>query len=196
MERLVVAGIDLTEFLKIPYVGRRHPGSVSVEEFLADPKAGSNCQLLALGVLKKAGFHIGDVKMDQNERVGSKELWDDGLFTKKLFDVSEFGGFLASMGEALALAEAAQPFNIFFFWPPEANPCHRSVSPDFKRLHIGICVRGIDIKDMASGKGELPEPLILHNFYPGPSGLWTFDDFEAREYSLYGAKQPTIRLAP
>ena len=56
MEDLIVRGIYLSEFLGIPYEASRHPGNVSVDEFLADPSAGANCQLLAL--VKNQPFHL------------------------------------------------------------------------------------------------------------------------------------------
>lgn len=167
-----------------------------MEDFLLNPESGANCQLLALGVLRRAEFYIDDtLPMDEGGRFGSKELWEDRVWTTELFTQHEVFYVLQRrpvLSPAFIIA-AARPFQIFFFWPKEANPNLSRCLPDLKRLHVGICVsRGIAENPLSPQKA-LPEPtapLILHNAKPGPSCLWTLEDFEEHGYSFYGAKKP------
>src|SRR3989338_8153833 len=113
-ERVIIGGVDLTDLVGVPYVSSRHPGNVSVREFLENPNLGSNCQLLTLGVLARAGFFIPSaIRMDQGGRFGSQELWLDDVWTKRIFcrdslntKIRWFNGIFCA------------EFDIFFFWPP------------------------------------------------------------------------------
>lgn len=192
MGELTIGGVDFSEFMGIPYEGSRHPGNVSVDEFLKNPKLGSNCQLLVLGVLKKASFDISGIKMDQDERFGSKELWEDRLWTSEVLDGRHYDSPSIDFNEAISFMLAVQPFNIFFFSPPEEGNIDRTRPLKLKRLHVGICTKSAN--DLYEEDNTSP-PYIFHNPRPGPSCLWTFDDFEDRGYSLFGAKKPVVKIS-
>ncbi len=188
MEKLVVDGIDLSNLVGIRYDASRHPGSVRIDEFLKNPQLGSNCQLLVLGALEKAGFYIGSqIKMDQGERFGSQELWTDKIYTKLLLSVTERPIGILNIDAALYRISlegcAHEFFNIFFFWPPGWNPL--SLPYDYKKMHIGVSVGLI--------KEEGSDPFILHNAKPGPSNLWTLKDFVANKYFPFGVKRALIK---
>lgn len=172
MERLVVEGVDLTKFLDIPYVGRRHPENVSVAEFLSNPELGSNCQLFALGVLAYAGFQIEE-SSPEGGRMGSRELWLRNSFTH--YVVSE---------DIRYLAKELKPFDILFFFPKDASPW------ELERLHIGIYIGEVDGFDSPN--------CVLHNHDmggPGSVEVWYLEQFEACEkrYWFRGAKRPIYR---
>ena len=180
MGKLVVEGVDLTKFLGIPYVGSRHPGNVSIEEFLAHPELGANCQLFTLGVLARAGFSIDyKLPMDRGERLGSKELWMDDTRTRK---VAVIEGEWTLANEISLCREASRTFNLFFFWPKGVYP--QNLPSDFKKLHVGICVGSLTATHSHD---------VLHNAKPGPSSVWRLGDFFRSGYRPYGIKRHTYR---
>lgn len=188
MGKLIVEGVDLTPFLGIPYVASRHPGNVSVEEFLANPQLGANCQLFALGVLRKGGFYIdGQLPMDQEERFGSKELWLDTTHTKRV--VGGLGLFRPEDLFRLFLDGETRFWDIYFFLPP----CLGELDTDenlFKKLHVAVFI-GFDF--IGRGTSEDQNKGFLHNAKPGPSVPWSLRDFHDRNYSLFGVKRPLLR---
>lgn len=190
MEELVVKGVELTEFLGIPYVGSRHPGNIPVEDFLANPELGANCQLFTLGVLRIAGFYIDEkLPMDQGGRFGSKELWLDTKYTKLVI----VGWCSAKVLWELFLEGEMCVFDIYFFLPPCIDLRSESFDTDedlFKKLHIAIFTE-FDLAGYGPGSG--PQRPFFHNAKPGPSALWSLKDFEGKGYILYGVKRPIQR---
>ena len=192
MEKLIVDGIDLTEFLGVPYAASRHPGNVSVDEFLSDPRIGANCQLFALGVLRKAGFYIDDqLPMDQGERFGSRELWLDIKFTDAIVADDQSAqrniNILLNTGGAHLNA-----VDIEFYFPPgywSSETLNNVREEDLKRLHVALRLGRIE------GWGSDNPCRILHNAKPGPSALWTLKDFHDMGYLLFGIKRPICRIA-
>ena len=189
MKKLVVKGVDLTELLGVPYETSRHPGNVSVEEFLANPERGANCQLFALGVLRKVGFDINDqMPMNQGERFGSKELWLDVKYTKLVVGVWCAREILWE----LFLKDKLRVYDIYFFVPPGVDFHDKDLSDDvlFKKFHTAIFT-GYDFAGHAPG--DEPQKALLHNAKPGPSALWSMGNFEERGYTLFGVKRPIRR---
>lgn len=188
MEKLIVEGIDFTEFLGIPYVGSRHPGNISVDEFLANPRLGANCQLLTLGVESRANYLISPaIQMDQEGRFGSKELWLDTECTGLVAS----GGLSAKALWLLFLLDELKVFDIYFFWPPGVcfSKTISDIDPElFKKLHTAVWMGFVD-----TDKGGYVS-LWLHNAKPGPSALWPMQEFHDRNYSLFGVKRPTVSM--
>lgn len=191
MERLIVRGVDLTRLFDVPYAANRHPGTTSVDEFLLNPQLGANCQLFALGVLRKAGLYIDDrIPMDQGGRLGSKELWLDMKYTKLMiagYGCPEVLWELFLMGEL-------RVFDIYFFLPPGIDLCGKDLGLDedlFKKFHIAIFT-GFDFAGHDLGSG--PQRAFLHNAKPGPSSLWSIKDFKEKGYKMFGVKRPIHRM--
>lgn len=182
MKEFIINDIDFSEFVGIPYVASRHPGSVSVDEFLKNPRVGSNCQLLALGVLKKAGFYIGKIRIDQRERLGSRELWLDTFYTRKVCSIEKARYNTLRLGAAdymRLLFSECKPFSLVFFWPPGCE------DGDFRKLHVGVCVSKVN---------GCSEHRVLHNPREGPSVVWSISEFIEHGYFPYGIKHPRIRI--
>lgn len=186
-EKLVVRGVELTDLLGVPYGASRHPGNISVDEFLANPKLGANCQLLGLGAVRRGGFYINEtLPMDQGGRFGSKELWLDTQYTKLVI-----GGWCPpQILWKLFLAGELHVFDIYFFLPPSVDLRGNDTDTDeelFKKLHIAIFT-GFDFGGHELGSD--PRRAFLHNAKPGPSALWSMNDFEEKGYRLFGVKRP------
>jgi len=180
MDRLIVDGIDLTEFLGIPYVASRHPGRVSVENFLKNLQKGSNCQLLTLGILAKAGLYTPNcINAGRGKRVGSKELWlDTGLTYQIVMRLSGNENVLRDV--YLRDGKFLWAFDILFFSPPGADP---DADPyNYQNLHLGIYIGSF---------GE-NKHCILHNTKPGPSTIWPVWDFHKKGYTLFGIKRSKL----
>ncbi|MFY9457721.1 MAG: hypothetical protein WAP23_02220 [Candidatus Spechtbacterales bacterium] len=189
MERLVVEGVNLTEFLGIPYVASRHPGNILVDDFLANPGLGANCQLFALGVLRKAGFYVDEkLPMDQGGRFGSRELWLDCEYT----EVVKEGTCSPEVLMGLFFDDKLQPFDIYFFLPPGTHPFDAGLLGRrelLKKLHIAVWMGFVE-----TGKGGYASPW-LHNAKPNPSVLWSRKDFDDAGYFLFGVKRPIRRVS-
>ncbi len=184
MGKVIVGGADLSDLVGIPYVASRHPGNVSVDEFLKNPKLGCNCQLLVLGALKKAGFYIpSDIRMDEGERFGSQELWADREWTETIFTAG-IGGSLLGFHHY-----RGRPFDIFFFSPIEwSGGRKRILQPnEYKRIHVAVYI-GKQV-EFAKGRGE----CILHNATPGPSKIEVISFIAGHYYLLLGVKRPVGR---
>jgi hypothetical protein len=194
VEKLIVQGVDITDLLGMPYEAGRHPGNTSVDEFLADPSGGANCQLFALGVLRKAGFSIDDkMPMDQGERFGSKEFWLDTRYTKLVTGGWRFLQARQSM-RRLLFGGKLRVFDIYFFLPPGIDL--RGENPDtdedlFKKFHIAIFT-GFDF-DGREDFSNLSR-VFFHNAKPGPSAVWSMRDFEEKGYTLFGVKRPIRKI--
>jgi len=168
----------------IPYVSSRHPGNVSVDEFLKNPKLGCNCQLLVLGALKKAGFDMpSDMGIDQGERFGSRELWEDVQFTKFVAMPLRTARFVAPYDSdpSNGLRGPFEKFDLYFFSPPGIDAF--SDTYDYKNLHIGLL---IEIRSDYKRR-------IFHNSRPGPSTIWYRSDFDRKGYNLFGIKRPLVK---
>lgn len=177
MDKLIVQGVNLVEFRGVPYVASRHPGNVSIDEFIANPELGANCQLFMLGILRRVGSCIDDKSfIDQGERFGSKELWLDTQFTQVIAE-KEVTENIESLW-AIPLEE----FDIYFFAPRGMNP--RPNQEELKKLHPAMRLGRIE--EWENGNHY----RILHNAKPGPSALWTMRDFYQKGYSLFGIKRP------
>lgn len=187
MDQSIVGGVDLPELQGVPYVGARHPGNTSVEKFLATLEQGGNCELLALGAVRKGGFYINDeLSMDQGGRFGSKELWLDTQYT----EVVTRGRVFPELFEHVFSVDKLKIFDIYFFLPPgvRSSATSSQIDPELlKKCHIAVWMGFVE-----TGKGG-PTSLWLHNAKPGPSALWTMQDFLDRQYSLFGVKRPTRR---
>ncbi|OGZ57708.1 MAG: hypothetical protein A3B96_00555 [Candidatus Spechtbacteria bacterium RIFCSPHIGHO2_02_FULL_43_15b] len=167
----VIGKVDISDLLGIPYNLKRHPGNISVSEFLENPQLGSNCQLFVLGLLKRAGF---DFELDCI-RIGSKELWERNGFSEFVFaanreDTDDFSNHSA---------DANRPFDIFFFWCPGVKLAGNA--EDFKKLHLGIF----------AGVNDGREIMIIHNPRDGNSCIWNLTDFFKQGYQLFGVKRPS-----
>lgn len=157
---LVVEGVDLSDLLEVPYVGRRHPGNVALQDFLENPKTGANCQLFALGVLDIAGFLL-----DPGMR--SSELWLDCDFTERI---------QADCLELMAHSHL-EAFDIVFFMPKDADP------NDFKKLHVGLYLGNPSCGFYKSVlHNARPGPSCIW-----PYERFAQSD---RQYTLLGAKRP------
>lgn len=187
-EQLIADGVDLTKLRGVIYRGPRHPGNTSVEKFLATLEQGGNCQLLALGAVRMGGFYIDDpFPIDQEDRFGSKELWLDTQYT----EVVESGGLSHETLQHLLLDGKLHAFDIYFFLPPGVCPpaAGSDIDPELlKKLHVAVWMGFVEVCKGGSVS------LWLHNARPGPSALWTLEDFCNRGYSLFAVKRPTCRM--
>ncbi len=191
MEKLIVKGVDLSEFIGIRYEISRHPGNTSVDEFLADTSGGANCQLFTLGVERKAGFYIDDqLSMEPDGRFGSRELWLDTKYTKCVI-----GGWYRRpniLWDLFCEGELSV-FDIYFFLPPGINFSGENVYTDddlFKKFHTAVFI-GFDFG--GSGLVSNLRRAFLHNAKPGPSATWSLEDFKESGYTLFGVKRPICR---
>lgn len=168
-EEVIVEGVNLTRFLSVPYNASRNPANTSVEEFIASPRQGSNCQLLTLGILKYVGF---DTAVLDYPRIGSRELWEDDNFSEKVLvaDKECPGPFIDYF------IVYRMPFDIFFFWPPGIG----EDKSDFKKFHLGVHL---------GNTGEYIVP-ILHNPRGECSQVWEIKDFFSGGYQIFGVKRP------
>lgn len=173
MEKLVVAGIDLSGLLNVPYAGGRHPLKITILEFLLSLGEGANCELFALAILRIAGFYV--------EEKRSIELWHDTDFTVEVEGVGPY-----------------QPFDIFFFLPRGADP-HRVEEEVLKGFFEEGGQNGIDLNELKRfhlgvyiGSVDSSEHCIFHLPKPGPSTIWPLEYFSRsdKEYWLFKVKRP------
>ena len=176
MKKLIVDGFDLTKLMGVLYVGSRHPGNTSVEEFFRTLHAGGNCEILALCALWIAGFYV--------EPKRSIELWHDKDFTV----------------EVVAPYKA---FDVFLFLPKGVDPhklsevvkgSHQKGEDsleldELKRFHQGIYIGQIETFN------SLVKDCILHLPKPTSSVIWPLEEFAKceKEYWLFKVKRPVIR---
>ncbi len=175
MGKLIVEGVDLTEFLGVPYVASRHPGNTSVQEFVNNPKLGANCELFSSGIRRKRGFHVDQMR--------SIEMWHDTNFTVEVNEAPY------------------EPYDCFLFLPKGADP-HKLIEEvknfhelpendinELKKFHQAVYI-GPSHDDYRSG-------LFLHLPKPGPSCVWQFEDFakSEKEYWLFKVKRPVLKLS-
>jgi hypothetical protein len=65
--------------ITIPYAGERHPDTVTIEEALEKPEAGTNCQLLVLALARAMGHELPPLR--------SAELFTDTNYTEFVSDI-------------------------------------------------------------------------------------------------------------
>lgn len=178
MGTLIVEGVDLTEFLGVPYVGNRHPGNETIEGFLKNKQDGANCELFALAVIWHRGFYVPTAR--------SMELWHDEVFT-------------SDIGEDAFTQKSYIPFDIFFFLPKGADP-HKVKEEilkiqtetdlnDLKKFHLAVYVGAID-------GFHSPHCLLHLSTEETRSVIWPLEHFEKskKEYQLFKVKRPLYEV--
>lgn len=178
MEKLIVEGIDLTDFLDVPYVAKRHPGNETIEGFIKNKQDGANCELFSLGVVSHRGFYVPQAR--------SIELWHDEVFT---FEIGE---------EALS-QKLYIPFDLFFFLPKGVDP-HKVEDEvakgsmntnlnELKKFHLAVYLGAVDGLDSSFCLLHLPKEASR-------SVIWTLEDFEESEkaYWLFKVKRPLYEV--
>ena len=167
MDRLIVGGIDL-DLLDIPYSTSRHPGNVSVGEFLEKPHLGANCELTMLGTQDRLGFVVPSIR--------ARELWHDEEFTAICSPSPRPG---ASDEKRIRLGE------MFFFLPWGVEPDEEGLL----KLHVGTFVGKVEGHPSSYG--------VLHSPKDHPSTVWPLHWFFGPNgrYHLHRVKRARMRKA-